>query len=145
MASMKHYFDYHVGCVGCGIPKVYLEGTLEDWEKLLIKVKSLEKYELKWWTDNLQKVINKIIETKKGNVDVIFWKYFIFSSIRQYVEYGPSGIGKKLSNQKYIGGWILYFFPYSNDGIKNNFNYFDEDNDFPEDITDCPIVVTEKK
>ena len=144
MASMKNYFDYDVGCVGCGIPKVYLEGTLADWEKLLIKVKFLEKYELKWWTDNLQKIINKIIETKKGEIDIIFWKYFIFSSIRQFVEYGPSGIGKKLSNQKYIGGWILYLFPYDANGSKNNFDYFDDSQDFPEDITDCPIVVTEK-
>ena len=48
MASMKHYFNYNVSCVGFGIPRIYLEGTLEDWDKLLIKVKSLEKYNLKW-------------------------------------------------------------------------------------------------
>jgi hypothetical protein len=143
MASMKNYFDFDVGCVGCGIPRVYLEGTLEDWEKLLIKVQSLEKYDLKWWTDNLQKIIKKIIETKKGNVDVIFWKYFIFSSIRQIVEYGPSGLSQYLSDQRYIGGWILYLFPYDKNGYKNYFNYFDEDKDFPIDLTDCPIVVTE--
>ena len=82
MASMKHYFNYNVSCVGFGIPRIYLEGTLEDWDKLLIKVKSLEKYNLKWWTDKLQEIILKFFETKKGNVDFIFWKYFIFSSIR---------------------------------------------------------------
>lgn len=143
MASMKHYFDYSVGCAGCGIPKIYIEGTLEDWEKLLIKVKSLEKYNLKWWTDKLQEIILKFIETKKGNVDVIFWKYFIYTSIRQIVEYGNSGLERHLSNQSYIGGWILYLFPYNERGDQNCFYYFDNDKDFPEDITDCDIVVSE--
>ena len=37
--------------LGCGISKINLEGTLEDWEKILEKTNKLRKYELDWWID----------------------------------------------------------------------------------------------
>ncbi len=50
MDAMKHYFKYFCTAVGCGIPKVKLMGTLEDWEEIRKRAEKIEQYELEWWT-----------------------------------------------------------------------------------------------
>lgn len=67
METVKEYFNYKILMAGCGIPKITIEGTVEDWEKVLEKTKYISKYNLKWWTDELQPILKQIIETKKKN------------------------------------------------------------------------------
>ncbi|CAI2187189.1 12307_t:CDS:1, partial [Funneliformis geosporum] len=71
---VKAYFSYKI-CTLCGIPKVTLEGTLEDWEKVQEKVIQLRQLnlDLDFWLDRLEPVICKLIETYKGKIDEEFW------------------------------------------------------------------------
>ena len=63
MGAMEKYFIYIIELMGCGISKINLEGTLEDWEKILEKTNKLRKYELDWWIDEIEPIIKKIIST----------------------------------------------------------------------------------
>ncbi|CAB4399774.1 unnamed protein product [Rhizophagus irregularis] len=103
--SFKMYFD-------CGIPKITLEGTLEDWIKLQEKVIKLRQLDLDmdFWLDKLDPVIWKFVETYKGEIDEEFWAKII--SLRYF---GSGGDFK-------VNGWMTAFFPYKKDGriLENN-------------------------
>ena len=58
--------------VMCGIPYILLEGTLEDWEKILQKLKFLSKYDFS--REKMEKNIEEIINTKKGKINLDFWR-----------------------------------------------------------------------
>ena len=58
--------------ISCGIPYILLEGTLEDWKKILEKLKSLSKY--KFRTEKIEKDIIEIINTKEGKINLDFWE-----------------------------------------------------------------------
>ncbi|CAG8518565.1 19946_t:CDS:2 [Gigaspora margarita] len=71
---VKAYFKY-VCCLMCGIPKITLEGTLEDWMKLQEKVNQLRKLnlELDFWLDRLEPVIWNLVATYRGEINEDFW------------------------------------------------------------------------
>ena len=102
MSAMKNYFKYKVSLGGCGFPYVTIEGSLEDWTKINTKLNELKKYKFEWFTDKITEIVNKIIETKKGNVDQKFWKEMI-----RFKE--PDGS----YSPDYIDGWFTKFFPYN--------------------------------
>lgn len=98
MDAMSSYFIYAV-YTDCGITEVTLEGTTQDWEQILEKTKKLEKYELKWWTDELVPILEKFVEASKGTVDKEFW-----GDIYKHHSMG--------SGNPFNTGWINKFFPY---------------------------------
>lgn len=109
MHAMKSYFEYVLTFAGCGIPQITLQGTTEDWEKVLVKTQQLSKYKLRWWTNDLEPILKKIIATSKGNVDEVFWRnMFKYHSQKRY------------GAPRIIDGWIVKFFPYDKDGKRNN-------------------------
>lgn len=73
MESVKSYFDYEVITAGCGLPKITIEGTPEDWEKVLAKTKYISKYQLGWWTKELEPILEEIIKASKGKFKKRFW------------------------------------------------------------------------
>ncbi|RIA99452.1 hypothetical protein C1645_705546, partial [Glomus cerebriforme] len=101
---VKEYFSYKLG-ICCGIPKVTLEGTLEDWEKLQEKVIQLRRLDLDmdFWLDRLDPVVWKLVETYKGEVDEEFWAKIISRQIRG-------------SGMDTIEGWMAAFYPYRKNG-----------------------------
>ncbi|MFM2267620.1 MAG: hypothetical protein RL757_1061, partial [Bacteroidota bacterium] len=111
MDAMKNYFEYHVNPVGCGVSRVTLEGSLEDWEKVLEKTQFLAKYDLDWWTKELKPILTQFIEAKKGNVDKQFWKDMV--SIRE--------VARVCTGETRINGWINKFYPYDLNGKRRNF------------------------
>ena len=78
MATFKKYFRYRVGMCTCGIPYIILEGNLEDWEKILKKLKALKK--CRFDTLKMENDILKIIDTKKGKIDLDFWRTIIMET-----------------------------------------------------------------
>ncbi|KAG9305414.1 hypothetical protein G9A89_011547 [Geosiphon pyriformis] len=88
----KKYFKYRVW-TRCGIPKVTLEGTLEDWENLKKKVVKLRELSLDmdFWLDRLEPVVLM----KRG---------------------GGSGTPASWD------GWIAIFFPYEKSDDKIFYN-----------------------
>ncbi len=137
MTSMKSYFKYEVHLCGCGFPYIELEGTIEDWEKVLEKINAIEKYDLEWWTKELKPILNEFIETKKGNINLEFWRNFTKCRCEKY-DAGVSG-RVRMETKRYIEGWIIKFFPYRIDGKKYNFINIDDSKKIPSEIIDCPI------
>ena len=137
MTSMKKYFDYEVHLCGCGFPYINLEGTIEDWEKVLNKINAIEKYDLKWWTKELKPIINEFIETKKGKINLDFWRNFTKCRTEEY-DAGLSGM-TVMETKRYIEGWIIKFFPYRVDGNRYNFVNIDDSKSIPSEIIECPI------
>ncbi len=118
--AFKSYFSYRMHIL-CGIPKVTLEGTLEDWLKLQEKFLKIRKLnlDLDFWLDRLEPVISKLVETYKGNVDEKFWNQI--ATYKYYTLYGLGGFEKIDQNPnalKRVSGWITTFFPYTDENVK---------------------------
>lgn len=97
MASFRRYFDYEAHTV-CGIPRVTLLGTADDWRDLRRRVSDMATYDLAWWVEALRPVCDKFVETAEGRPDPSFWKAI----------YKPRAVyGATL-----ITGWIGRLFPY---------------------------------
>jgi len=105
MESMKEFFNYKVIFQGCGISEVTVEGSVQDWKKILTRLDYLSKYDLKWWTSELKPVIQKIIDTKNGKLDKQFWM--------NMVKYHKLGVYGSYDG---IDGWLLKFYPYLQGG-----------------------------
>jgi hypothetical protein len=60
MDAMQHYFEYIMVC-GCGIPKVKMTGTLEDWNLIREKAENMRKYDCEKWIDSLIPILDKLI------------------------------------------------------------------------------------
>ena len=112
MGAFKKYFKYEMHLCGCGIPYIILEGTAEDYEKILEKTKKLEKYDFSWYIKRIIPHIEKMVEAKKGNIDIKYFKNFIQEDkITEYVS-GLSGMGGHNVQVPILKGWILNFFAY---------------------------------
>lgn len=109
MEAMKPYFEYiHMYAI-CGIPEITLQGTPEDWQKVLDKTKQLGKYDLKWWTKELEPILKEFVNASKGKISKKFWmNMFKYHSKKRY------------GSPKIIDGWVVKFFPYNKDGKRNN-------------------------
>lgn len=98
MESMKAYFDYTVRTL-CGIPEVTLEGEVADWEKLRDKTEDLGKaYDLRWWTDHVHPIFDRIAQNVAGADDPELWENFF------KLQGGSGG--------PFINGWINVLLPY---------------------------------
>ncbi|TNV74964.1 hypothetical protein FGO68_gene15011 [Halteria grandinella] len=80
MDTMQKYFKYTM-MVGCGISKVKLLGTLEDWLKVRENLENLREFELDWWIDKIAPVLDQFINFYQRDVDKQFW-----SDIYKYQE-----------------------------------------------------------
>ena len=120
MGSFKKYFDYTMGLMGCGVPYLILEGTAEDYEKIKSKAKYLSKYKFEWYINKIIPHIDKMIEAKKGKVDVNYFKNMIQN--REETEYQPglSGNGGYSYQVDHLSGWFLNFFAYWKPGLSGN-------------------------
>ena len=123
MEAMKSYFDFIVVSVACGIPEITLQGTTEDWQKVLDKTRQLSKYDLKWWTSELEPLLKQFIDASKGKVNKKFW--------RNMYKYHTK---KKYGSPKVIDGWIVKFFPYDKNGKRNNLKQLSGGENLPEEI-----------
>ncbi|MDU1889133.1 MAG: DUF4419 domain-containing protein [Dysgonomonas sp.] len=130
MESVKAYFKYKVTMVGCGIPEVTIEGTIEDWQKILDKLDYISQYDLEWWTSELKPIIKEIINTKSGKFDKNFWM--------KMVRYHSEGFYGSLTD---IDGWLLKFYPYSSSRKRMNLKTIKSIGELPDEITRTPFIL----
>jgi len=131
MESMKAYFDYMViGYPACGIPEITLLGTTEDWQKILDKTTQLGRYELRWWTDELEPVLQEFVNASQGTINNEFWMN-VFNAERFSRGSGYTQI---------IDGWIVKFFPYGNNGRRNSLRSIESSSDLPEEIVKVDLL-----
>ena len=70
MSAFKKFFNYRMILCGCGVPYLILEGTSEDYKKIIEKAKKLRKYNFDWYIDRIIPHIQKMVDAKEGNIDV---------------------------------------------------------------------------
>jgi len=77
MSTVKGYFEFGMRTC-CGIPDIYLLGTLEDWKKVKEKAAKLSSFDLEWWIKPLLEILDEIISTIKNGISskLDFWKSF---------------------------------------------------------------------
>ena len=74
MSAFKKFFNYKMRICGCGIPYIILEGTEEDYKKIISKAKELRKYDFEWYIDRIIPHIQKMVEAKEGKIDIDHFK-----------------------------------------------------------------------
>jgi hypothetical protein len=97
---MKKFINIQFSTM-CGIPYITLEGAPEDWEKLKVvsnALLSLADGELNWWLEPLNKALDTMIQTSKGEKLEKEWTNFL--------NFGSH------SGSHGCGGWINSFFPF---------------------------------
>lgn len=95
LSAASPFFDYHVSTM-CGIPRIELEGTPDDWRWIREKVTTLQKFNMDRRTKALLPVLDEFVSASEGKANPAFWKSFY-----------------KLSSQSggsYVSGWINLFF-----------------------------------
>lgn len=97
MEAMSKYFDYECHTM-CGIPEITLLGELEDWKNIQTRVRAMAEYDLSWWTQKLEPIVDQFVNAYQGNVDKKFWNELYKMSD------GSGG--------PYISGWITNLYPY---------------------------------
>ena len=95
--AMQSYFAYHV-FTSCGIPRVHLEGSVDDWRMLADCVARLAPFDLEWWVGPLLPILDEFVAAARGRAKTAFWQ-----SIYKYAS--ASGGAR-------VTGWINAFFPY---------------------------------
>lgn len=104
MDAMKSYFDYTVRNL-CGLPRITITGTKEDWENIMRRFARFSEFGLDWWVESTLPIIDKFVGAFDGDQSAEFWNSIYNSS-------GGSG-------GPYISGWICQLFPYMDQGQKN--------------------------
>mmetsp|Transcript_11072 Transcript_11072/g.20128 ORF Transcript_11072/g.20128 Transcript_11072/m.20128 type:complete len:419 (+) Transcript_11072:42-1298(+) len=107
MATMQAYFKY-VMRMDCGIPKVTLLGTVEDWQQLRAKIDRLPEFDLQdklmtKWHKLLSPVLDELVRSSEGHPDVIFWD--------RIVNHIGGGSGPS-----FLSGWVSVFAVFSDQG-----------------------------
>ena len=141
MSAMQNYFDYELGMGGCGVSRIILEGTVEDWENMKSKFDYLLKKNLglNFWIKELLPIIDNIIATKNyfkthktiNNEMIKFWKNIIRIKDEKNDFYDPF----------VINGWITKFIPNLNGNQLKPFNEL-KLQDIPDQILGCPLKLT---
>ena len=108
MGSFKKNFDYIFGRIVCGNPYIILEGTEDDYRKILSKAQKLRKYDFEWYIDRIIPHIEKMIEAKKGNIDIGYFQNIIQE--KEELTKHIVGCGTVIGKENFISGWILNFF-----------------------------------
>ncbi|HTM20274.1 MAG TPA: DUF4419 domain-containing protein [Kofleriaceae bacterium] len=117
MSGMQKFFAYTVGTL-CGIPEVTLEGTPADWQAIRARVDVLGELDLGFWAAPLAGVIDKLIDTARGDVDTGWWRDLY------KLETASGG--------EVVTGWINVLFPFTgDDGVERNERAFDPGFDDP--------------
>lgn len=107
MSTLKSYFDYTCMLM-CGLPRVTLEGEVEDWLKLREKVEKFNEYQdkegvMNKWLSTLVPVIDKLVETSQGKIDNDFWNKIAYET----------SLG---SGSNVLTGWIVNFCAFNHNG-----------------------------
>lgn len=105
MAGMKQYFKYQLGLM-CGLPKVTLTGTIEDWKAVQARARRLSEFEdptLVEWSKVLSYVLEYFVSAFLKPVDRDFWN--------RVAHYTGGGSGPR-----YLEGWVLAFVGFDENG-----------------------------
>ncbi|KAM9988589.1 hypothetical protein ACTFIZ_003722 [Dictyostelium cf. discoideum] len=146
MSITQKYFYYSMRS-RCGLPKVTLNGSVEDWINLKERVIRLKEFNNKEdhmnkWLTYLLPVLDNFIQSSKGNPDKEWW-----NKIVDYRSRSGGGI---------LTGWLSVFCVFDNDGnfqdsantalcLDNSESIWPKvcETDIPYGYTSTPILLTD--
>lgn len=111
MESVKPYFEYIVFRIACGIPTITLQGTVEDWQRVLGKTRQLKQYGLGSWVSALEPILEEFVQAASGHPHQAFWKGMVK---KHNVASLKGGVCSPLGERTELDGWLLKFFPDEN-------------------------------
>jgi len=100
MDTFRAYFEYTL-LAGCGIPRITLTGTVDDWKSVRNRAALFGEFGLEGWCKALDPVLGQFVAAAEGRAEAAFWR----SMFRYNSGSGPS----------VMTGWITVLFPYLND------------------------------
>ena len=110
MTAMKGYFEYTM-VTACGIPKIRLEGTRDDWVALRGRTQKLAQWMMPghthgelWIQDIIVPILNEFIDAYDGKINYCFWQTM--------VKFRRTGNGS--GSYDFLSGWLPTLFPYLN-------------------------------
>ena len=110
MDVVKHYFIYTRISAACGIPSITLKGSPFDWQKVLEKARSLRKYKLEKWSDDLVAILQEFVEASRDNPNQKFWQDIVKKKRVDQLKTDNSCDPDPAKMTK-LDGWFLKFFP----------------------------------
>jgi len=112
MSSVQEFFQF-IGGIACGIPRVEMLGSLEDWQKLKTKFENLSNLleDIKadiglngtWW-QTAGDVFEKLLDTYQGRDTKEWWKRIIVDE--SYDEFVVCGFSPEVG----FSGWFMTDF-----------------------------------
>jgi len=130
MASVQKYFDFEIFTYRCGIPGVDMLGTVVDWIKLVDKLDKLEyllkpimnDLEMAEWFGEAKGVLNKLLDTKRGNPDRDWWGHILSWNLNH-------GSGAS----EFWSGWFPEFLMAK--------GAISDPKDFPRGLVSVPLII----
>ena len=110
MESVKSYFEYIVYRIACGIPTITLQGTAEDWQRVLEKSRLLKQYGLETWINELEPILQEFIQAANGRPNQAFWKSMVKKQTIAELKGGACSPDEPTE----LDGWLLKLFPDEN-------------------------------
>lgn len=107
MDSYASYFQFGMRCI-CGIPKITLTGSLEDWRLIRARIEVFEAYDLEWWVGRLRPLLDELVRTAEGQPSTEFWQAILKP--------------KRAYGETTVTGWIADLFPYLGDAPRRRRN-----------------------
>ena len=113
MSTVKAYFDYLVIIGVCGIPSITIEGTPDDWRKVLDKTRKLRAYGIEDWVEELEPILEEFVAASKGKPNVRFWQAIVKrDKIDEISQRSCVGVSKPTK----LDGWFLKLMPFDKKG-----------------------------
>lgn len=110
MDTYSQYFEYLIRAI-CGIPRICVTGSVEDWEKIRARIEIFDTFGLGWWTSRLRPVLDQFVRTAAGKPDLDFWKSIYLLRGEETNGCLPPRDGSSDGPVR-ITGWIADLFPY---------------------------------
>lgn len=128
MSALQTYFSYSMQYM-CGLPRVVLRGTLDDWKQLRAKAGKLEEMKnatMSKWARTLLPVLDKLVDSYSGIVDANWWQ-----CICKNENLGSGG--------NVTSGWVRAFAPFDFQGVYNLDGKYATRDEFP--VCGCTVPV----
>ena len=136
MSTVKAYFDYLVIIGVCGIPSITIEGTPDDWRKVLDKTRQLRAYGIKDWVEELEPILEEFVAASKGNPNVRFWQDIVK---RDKIDEITKRICVGKEEPTKVDGWFLKLMPFDKNGRTPESVYYDTQ-DMKPNVVSAPFV-----
>lgn len=136
MSTVKAFFSFVI-FYHCGIPSITIEGTPDDWRKIIKKTEGFRSFDLEWWVDDLTPILQEFVKAAEGNANNDFWRNIVKKDRPKGMK--DSGCGGFEKDATELDGWFLKFIPFSNSGRTPQKVIIDSDDILP-NVASAPFI-----